>query len=91
MTYGLQVFGENGEVVFDTTKITTIFLGTFTISTARGSFTPPEGSQVKQLWVALPNLSKGPSHSVASVWVEGKIIHWELEGPPVTCIYGGYS
>lgn len=92
MSFGLQVFGESGEVVFDTTKITTTFLGTFTISSFSGSFTPANGSQVKQLWVALPNLSKGQRTSTISVWVEGKTIRWEAQRVgSVICMYGGYS
>lgn len=92
MSYGLQVFGESGEVVFDTTKITTTFLGTYTTSTTSGSFTPPNAHQVKQLWVALPNLSQGRRFAYIRVWVEGKTIHWSTNKVySFTCVYGGYS
>ena len=97
MTYGLEVWDDVGNVIFSTRRLEAHYLGSFTVTARRGSYTPPEASKVDKVWAFSGSVHgiAGSSTDDIGVWVEGKTIYWQKFFSPSNAVlrihYGGYS
>lgn len=94
MSFGLEVYDENGNTILDSNSRCSRMLGNINTTTATGSVTAPfnEGSPfffVMGAYVGIGNLSYGPN-----ITISGNTLSWTYtSGSPntnLTIVYGVY-
>lgn len=90
MSFGLVVYDEYGVEVFNTDRLTAHRIGVHTIQTRSGSIDVP--GDYGEVWAALPT---NFDFELASVWVDGQKVRWQLNFAQVSdgiaFQYGRYS
>lgn len=79
MHIGLRCFGEDGQITFDSSTETAIYMGTFSTGTSAGQHTDYRLSQGEPFIMPTILRNLGPEYTTPTFSISGTTIRWSYE------------